>query len=88
MQRVRTEIAKRQEILAADGAPDDPFVQHDDHYGALRLARIARKRAVLLSLRDEQRIDDIVLYQVQTRLASSRFDVRAPNLPNDCRLPN
>jgi CPA1 family monovalent cation:H+ antiporter len=32
------------------------------------LALLARKRATVLALRDEQRIDDIVLRQFQTRL--------------------
>ncbi len=47
---------------------DDPLVQHNDQYTALRLALIARQRDVLLELRDEQRIDDIVLRQVQAGL--------------------
>jgi Na+/H+ antiporter len=66
--RVRGEIEKRRKVLAADGAPDDPVVRHDDEYASLHLALIARKREALLELRDEQRIDDIVLRQVQTRL--------------------
>jgi CPA1 family monovalent cation:H+ antiporter len=43
-------------------------LRHDQHYAALRLALLARKRATVLALRDEQRIDDIVLRQFQTRL--------------------
>jgi monovalent cation/hydrogen antiporter len=34
----------------------------------LRLAVLAHKRATVLRLRDERRIDDTVLRQVQTRL--------------------
>jgi len=66
--RVRTEMEKRRKVLAADGAVDDPIVRHDDQYASLHLALIARKREALLELRDEQRIDDIVLRQVQATL--------------------
>jgi monovalent cation/hydrogen antiporter len=66
--RVRHEIDKQRKLLAADGAVDDPFVQHDDQYTALMLVLIERKRATLLQLRDERDIDDIVLRQVQARL--------------------
>ena len=54
--------------MAAAGAEDDPVVQHDDQYTSLSLALIGRRREALLELRDEQRIDDIVLRQVQARL--------------------
>ncbi|MGN6608499.1 MAG: Na+/H+ antiporter [Jatrophihabitans sp.] len=66
--RVRHELDKRRKLLAADGSSDDPIVQHDDQYTALKLAVIARKRVALLDLRDTQRIDDIVLRQVQAGL--------------------
>ncbi|ODU07159.1 MAG: Na+/H+ antiporter [Pseudonocardia sp. SCN 72-86] len=66
--RVRTEIEKRRTVLVADDAEDDPVVRHDDQYTSLYLALIARKREALLELRDEQRIDDIVLRAIQGRL--------------------
>ena len=47
---------------------DEPVARHEAQYSALRLALIARKRATVVALRDEQRIDDIVLRQFQTRL--------------------
>ena len=65
--RVRHELDKQRMLLAA-GAPDDPVVAHDDQYTSLTLALIGRRREALLELRDEQRIDDIVLRQVQARL--------------------
>ncbi|GAA3818107.1 Na+/H+ antiporter [Nocardioides panacisoli] len=65
--RVRHELDKQRTLLAA-GAPDDPVVEHDDQYTSLTLALIGRRREALLELRDEQRIDDIVLRQVQARL--------------------
>jgi len=66
--RVRHELEMQRTLVAASGAGDDPVVQHDDQYTSLVLALIARRRSALLELRDEQRIDDIVLRQVQARL--------------------
>ena len=66
--RVRHEIDKQRKLLAADGAADDPVVQYDDQYTALRLALVARKRSTLLQLRDDRSIDDIVLRQVLDRI--------------------
>ena len=71
--RVRRELAKSRELLAADGAADNPAVVHDDQYTALRLALISRQRATLLQLRDDQSIDDIVLRQVQAGLDSEEI---------------
>jgi len=68
VERVRHELDKQRVLLAAAGADGDPVVQHDDQYTSLSLALIARRREALLELRDEQRIDDIVLRRVQTRL--------------------
>ncbi|SEQ48651.1 Na+/H+ antiporter [Microlunatus flavus] len=66
--RVRHEIDKQRKLLAADGAAEDPVVQYDDQYTALRLALVARKRSALLELRDDRSIDDIVLRQVLDRI--------------------
>ena len=68
VERVRHELTKRRTLLAADGASDDPVVVHDDQYTALQLALIAHQRLTLVQLRDDQRIDDIVLRQVQAGL--------------------
>ncbi|WP_375491032.1 Na+/H+ antiporter [uncultured Jatrophihabitans sp.] len=67
-ERVRHELDKKRKLLAADGASDDPLVQHHDQYTALRLALLSRQRSALVQLRDAQRIDDIVLRQVQAVL--------------------
>jgi CPA1 family monovalent cation:H+ antiporter len=40
----------------------------DADYAALRLQLVRRKREVLLAMRDDARIDDIVLRRIQTRL--------------------
>jgi CPA1 family monovalent cation:H+ antiporter len=68
--RLREEFARHLQVLNADSAAldDDPAVQHELQYSELRLALIAGKRATLIRLRDERRIDDIVLRQVQSAL--------------------
>jgi len=68
VERVRAEIERRRGVLVADDAEGNPVIRHDDQYVSLSLALIARKREALLELRDEQRIDDIVLRQVQATL--------------------
>ena len=56
-------------LRASDGpAEDERALRYDQQYTALRLAGIARKRATVVRLRDERRIDDTVLRQVQARL--------------------
>lgn len=67
--RTRQEYREHLDVLGADGSVDDePVLRHDQQYTELRLALLARKRATVVRLRDEQRIDDIVLRQFQTRL--------------------
>ncbi|GAA2490373.1 Na+/H+ antiporter [Streptomyces longisporus] len=50
------------------GTDDDPALLHNRHYTGLRLALIAHKRATVVRLRDEQRIDDTVLRRLQASL--------------------
>lgn len=68
IERVRHELDKERKLLAAVGVEGDPVVEHDEQYRSLSLALLGRRRDALLSLRDEQRIDDIVLRRVQARL--------------------
>jgi CPA1 family monovalent cation:H+ antiporter len=68
VRRVRRELDKQRALHTSSRAGEDPVVQHDDEYTSLSLALIGRRREALLELRDEQRIDDIVLRQVQARL--------------------
>ncbi|MDT0322105.1 Na+/H+ antiporter [Streptomyces millisiae] len=70
VRRLREEYEAHLLVLRADreGAEDVPALRHDQHDTALRLALLARKRATVLRLRDQQRIDDTVLRQVQTAL--------------------
>ncbi|MGW2560864.1 hypothetical protein ACWCXB_16785 [Streptomyces sp. NPDC001514] len=68
--RLRHEYEKRLLVLRAGaaGTDDDPALRHDAHCTALRLALLACKRATVVGLRDERRIDDTVLRQVQAQL--------------------
>jgi Na+/H+ antiporter len=66
--RVRYELEKQRKLVAAAGADGHPLVQHAGEFTSLSLALLARRREALLQLRDERRIDDIVLRQVQARL--------------------
>jgi len=69
-ERVRRETEKYLRVLHAseDGADDESALRYDQQYSALRLAMLAHKRATVVRLRDERRIDDTVLLQVQRRL--------------------
>ncbi|WP_405504629.1 Na+/H+ antiporter [Streptomyces purpurascens] len=68
--RMRQEYEAHLQVLRASGgeADDEEVLRHDRHYTALRLELLARKRTVVLRLRDEHEIDDTVLRQVQRRL--------------------
>jgi CPA1 family monovalent cation:H+ antiporter len=68
--RMRHEYEDHLLVLRANqaGANDDPASRHDRHYTALRLALLAHKRNTVIRLRDEHRIDDTVLRQVQAAL--------------------
>ena len=73
-ERLQHEYEKHLRVLHAsdDGADDEPALQYDRQYDrqytTLRQAVLAHKRATVLRLRDERRIDDIVLRQIQARL--------------------
>lgn len=66
--RLRAEYETHLLVLHADGDDNTSALRLEQQYTALRLALLARKRATLIRLRDERRIDDIVLRQVQARL--------------------
>ncbi len=78
--RVRHELDKQRALVTAAGAEADPVVQHDDQYTSLSLALISRRREALLELRDAQRIDDIVLRQLQARLDNEEVRFLRANL--------
>jgi CPA1 family monovalent cation:H+ antiporter len=68
--RTRAEYEAHLRLLRADGTEshDDRVLRAEADYVALRLDLIARKRATVVRLRDERRIDDTVLRQIQWRL--------------------
>jgi CPA1 family monovalent cation:H+ antiporter len=67
--RLRREYEKHLAVLEADGGgADEPALRYDQQYAALSAAVLASKRATVLRLRDEGRIDDTVLRQIQERL--------------------
>jgi CPA1 family monovalent cation:H+ antiporter len=69
---MRHEYEEHMRVLRANregaAAEDDLALRHDQHYTALRLALLAQKRRTVIRLRDEGRIDDTVLRQVQASL--------------------
>lgn len=66
--RLEAEYRMHAEALEqTDDDVDDGRVREAD-FDALRLAVLAHKRAAVVRLRDEQRIDDIVLREVQAQL--------------------
>jgi CPA1 family monovalent cation:H+ antiporter len=67
---LRQEYEAHLATVRAEGAgtDEDPALLHNRHYTDLRLALIAHKRATVVRLRDEQRIDDTVLRRLQTAL--------------------
>jgi CPA1 family monovalent cation:H+ antiporter len=68
--RLRQEYEEHLRVLRArgDDVDDEPALRQEEQYTALRLALLARKRATVVRLRDERRIDDTVLRQVQSQL--------------------
>jgi CPA1 family monovalent cation:H+ antiporter len=68
--RMRVEYEKHLKGLRAngEGPGEDPVRRAQSHYTALRLELLTHKRATVVRLRDERRIDDTVLRQVQTKL--------------------
>lgn len=70
VERLRQEYETHLLVIRAGGgeSDDEDVLRHDQHYTALRLALLARKRVTVLRLRDEHRIDDTVLRQVQRQL--------------------
>lgn len=70
LDRMRREYDRRLRLMQAHGeeSEDEAAVRYDRHYTALRRALLARKRATVIRLRDERRIDDGVLREIQARL--------------------
>jgi Na+/H+ antiporter len=80
VEQLRHEYEAHLETLVA--ADEEPDQEHDsrahsvEQEKALRLALLERKRAAVLRLRDQQRIDDTVLRQIQARLDVEEIRLR------------
>lgn len=69
-ERLREEYETHLQVVRAGGGETEEgdALRHAQQYTSLRLALLARKRAAVVRLRDEHRIDDTVLRQVQARI--------------------
>ena len=78
--RLRREYQEHLHVLRAgtDEPDDEPAERHNQQYADLRLAVLDRKRATMLRLRDEQRIDDTVLVRLQDRLDLEELRLSEP----------
>ncbi|GAA2527590.1 Na+/H+ antiporter [Winogradskya humida] len=73
---VRSEVEERRtELTEAEPAPDG--LNRREQYRALRLALISEKRRVVVHLRDERRIDDLVLRRFETVLDAEELRLGA-----------
>jgi len=73
VERTRGEFEEHLSALRAAGAEPGAAgsattLRHQQQYADLRVALIARKRAEVIALRDQRRIDDIVLRRLETTL--------------------
>src|SRR5262249_4578690 len=69
VERTRMEYLTRLRMLEdPNNVEDDHDVRHETHYAELRLEMLLVKRATVVRLRDERRIDDTVLRQIQSFL--------------------
>jgi CPA1 family monovalent cation:H+ antiporter len=72
--QLRAEHDRRLRVLRTDGDEADDAGERDgareweEQYAALRLAVLSHKHDTVVRMRDEGRIDDTVLRQIQTNL--------------------
>ncbi|WP_370947992.1 Na+/H+ antiporter [Amycolatopsis sp. cg5] len=64
----RTVAEYRAHLQSSDADEDLAVHRAEAEYAALRLELLAHKRATIIRLRDERRIDDTVLRQIQSKL--------------------
>jgi monovalent cation/hydrogen antiporter len=83
--RLRHEYEKHLRILEAGDGDDEEAAEHARHWEQqnhdLRAAVIAHKRGTVLRLRDEGRIDDTVLRQLQAKLDIEEVRLSRPTVP-------
>ena len=70
LQRLQKEYEEQAEIVAAtgDGSTDSDAAERDDLIRQVRLGVLEHKRRALTQLRDQNRIDDIVLSELQAEM--------------------
>ncbi|MFG2000509.1 Na+/H+ antiporter [Spirillospora sp. NPDC048911] len=77
--RLRREYEEHLLVLRAGGADaDEEPARLNEQYTALRLAVLAHKRSIVLGLRDQRRIDDTVLREVQALLDNEEIRLSRP----------
>jgi CPA1 family monovalent cation:H+ antiporter len=82
--RMRTEYDKHLAVLRAHGdeADDNPGRRAEADFRALRLGLLGRKRETVARLRDEERIDDTVLRQIQAHLDAEEVRLSRRDAPD------
>jgi CPA1 family monovalent cation:H+ antiporter len=82
--RMRTEYEKHLKVLRAHGDEADPNPGHraEADFRSLRLGLLNRKRQTIVRLRNEQRIDDTALRQIQAQLDAEEVRLSRRDLPD------
>jgi CPA1 family monovalent cation:H+ antiporter len=82
--RMRTEYEKHLGVLRAHGdeADPNPGRRAEADFRSLRLGLLGHKRATVTRLRDEQRIDDTALRQIQAQLDAEEVRLSRRDLPD------
>jgi CPA1 family monovalent cation:H+ antiporter len=82
--RMRTEYEKHLKVLRAHGDEADPNPGHraEADFRSLRLGLLNRKRQTIVRLRNEQRIDDTALRQIQSQLDAEEVRLSRRDLPD------
>ncbi|MCC3294332.1 Na+/H+ antiporter [Arthrobacter sp. zg-Y411] len=81
---LRREYQQHLRVLRARGRGDagtDPAVANQEQYRRLRLALLGQKRATVIRLRNEHRIDDTVLRELQFQLDLEEVRLAPPEAP-------
>ena len=79
-ERLRAEYQEHLRVLAVDPDTDDATALPRHRQATdLRLALLARKRDTVIRLRDQNKIDDTVLRQIQTQLDHEETRLRRPD---------
>ncbi|GII23118.1 Na+/H+ antiporter [Planosporangium mesophilum] len=82
--RMRAEYEKHLKVLRAHGdeADPNPGRRAESDFRSLRLGLLDRKRQTIVRLRDEERIDDTALRQIQAQLDAEEVRLSRRDLPD------